>query len=198
MRHRARKAALGGGGRRTIREEAPLAIRIRVPEAFDGERLDVAIARLADGVSRCAARRLIDQGSISLDGQRTRVLSRRVHARAEIQWERARPSAPPSTQAAPRILDEAPGLLAAFKPSGMPTEPPRQASAGTLLEAVRDALRARGEAVPFLAAAHGLDVETSGIVVFAREREAAAGLGIPEDVALGNADRVALVPRKER
>ena len=156
-------------------QEEVLPIRIHVPDSHAGERLDVLIPRLAAGISRREARRLIEQGSVFVDGRRTRVLSRPVPAGAEIRVETgARPSGPAP---AAEILREGEGFVAVQKPSGVPTEPTRMASAGSLLEGVRAALAARGERPAFLAAAHRLDVETSGLVVFATRPEAAGRIG---------------------
>ena len=143
------------------------------------------IATLAEGVSRREARRLIEQGSVFIDGRRARVMSRPVLPGAEIRVETG---APRTERTEPiDLLWEGDGLLAVNKPSGVPTEPTQQASAGTLLEQVRATLVARGERPAFLAAVHRLDVETSGLVLFATrsERAAAAGRAFQE----GRVDR---------
>lgn len=72
------------------------------------------------------------------------------------------------------IVWETRELIAIAKPSGLPTEPTQRGSAGVASEQLRSLLRARGDTVSFLAAVHRLDVETSGVVLFATHQEAAA------------------------
>lgn len=55
-------------------------LRLLVSADAAGLRLDQAIALLSPSVSRAAARRLIDQGSVFLAGSRTKVASRVVKA----------------------------------------------------------------------------------------------------------------------
>lgn len=165
---------------------------LTVPRDLDGERLDVVIARLAPEISRRAARRLIGDGAVLVGGQRTLVQSRTVRAgtSVEVHMPDGAPAVPgdgdggdgatEGAGAAPErvnIIAMEPGFVAVDKPAGMPTEPTRQGARGTLLHALHEALRARGEDVSFLAAAHRLDTHTSGVVIFARTRAVAAVLG---------------------
>jgi 23S rRNA pseudouridine1911/1915/1917 synthase len=158
-------------------------IRLEVPHALDKERLDVVIARLAPEISRRLARRLIDEGAVLVDGQRIQVQSRVVRAGTTIDVHVPDAPAAPN-QAAPadaapfaEILAIDSSLVVVGKPVGMPTEPTRQGARGTLLPLLEATLIARGESVSFLAAVHRLDTHTSGVVVFARSRYAAAAVG---------------------
>lgn len=136
-----------------------------VPPTLMGERLDRAIAALANDVSRGEARRLIAAGVVFVAGKRTGISSRPVRAGESISWEQpARPSAA-GLHGAPRIVLEREELWIVDKPAGMPVEPTRSGSAGTLSDWLR-----RTRATPFIT--HRLDAATSGLVVVARDRDA--------------------------
>ncbi len=150
-------------------------LRMTIPHHMQGARLDVAIATLAPEISRRAARRMIEDGAVLVDGQRIRVQSRVLRAGTIIEVHVAAPHAAPAH--AVEILALKEGIVVANKPAGMPTEPTRQGAGGTLLVELTDQLKKRGASVDFLAAVHRLDTHTSGVVVFARTREAASNLG---------------------
>lgn len=142
---------------------------IIVSDAVAGERLDRAIAALAPTVSRGEARRLIAAGVVFVAGKRTRIGSRVVRAGEQIAWEQpARPRAAGST-AEPRIVFERADLWIIDKPAGMPVEPTRSGSLGTLTEWLK---HADGQAF----VTHRLDAATSGLLVVARDRATQAAL----------------------
>lgn len=102
--------------------------------------------------------------------------SRPVLAGEQIEVREAPTGAVRSDERPPYARDG--DLLIVEKPSGMPTEPTRQASAGSLTHALReDLLRRDGHPPRFLAAVHRLDVETSGLVLLATHPDEAAALG---------------------
>lgn len=144
--------------------------RVVVTEAVAGERLDRAIAALAPGVSRGEARRLIDAGVVFVAGRRTRIGSRPVRAGEDITWQQPARPRPEGTVPAPRIVHEAPELWIVDKPAGMPVEPTRAGSLGTLTEWLKK--QARGPS--FIT--HRLDAATSGLLVVARDRDTQVAL----------------------
>lgn len=74
------------------------------------------------------------------------------------------------------MLYEDEAMVAVDKPAGMPSAPTRQAARGTAQCELATILRARsGRAAP-LFVVHRLDAGTSGVLVFARTRAAAAAL----------------------
>jgi len=130
------------------------------------DRLDRAVAAAAS-VSRTAARGLIAAGAVFLNGQRCKVASRTVRT-----GDRLRIGAGSSVEpGALPVLFDAHGVLAIDKPAGMPSAPTRQASAGTALTVLTDQ-RGGGR----LWVVHRLDAGTSGVLLFATTRGAAAGL----------------------
>jgi len=130
-------------------------------------RLDLAIAAAFPEISRRAARRLIQNDSILINGRAVSVVSRLVSVTDDVV-----------------ILDEAVAIpvlqlrsdwLAVDKPSGLATQPMRDRSRPSLQDLVSLQLKRGGEK-PDLFLVHRLDVGTSGVVVFARTRESAAAL----------------------
>ncbi|MGC8724417.1 MAG: S4 domain-containing protein [Acidobacteriota bacterium] len=67
---------------------------LTVPRELAGSRLDQALAVLAEGLSRRAARALIERGAVYLDGRRCRTASRAVTEGASIAVEEG-PAPPP-------------------------------------------------------------------------------------------------------
>lgn len=150
-------------------------LQLIVPDALAGERLDVTVARLTPSLSRRQARRLVEDGAVFMEGRRVHVCSRTVlpGARLEVALprERSRAVSPVTVLA----LDD--DVVVANKPAGMPTEPTREGSRGTLSATLAHFLEERGLSAAGLAAAHRLDTDTTGVVVFARTPAAAAALG---------------------
>ena len=140
------------------------------------DRLDRVLAALLPDTSRGAARRLIADGRVFVDGRRCRVASRPVRAGNVLHVAPVAAAAPVATAAAPPILYEDDDVIAIDKPCDMASAPTRTAAAGTAHDAVLETLRARKRGPARLWVVHRLDVGTSGVLVFARTREAAAAL----------------------
>lgn len=137
-----------------------------VPADLEGERLDRAMARVAPSVTRGEARRLIAAGVVFVGGRRTGISSRAVRAGERLQWDAPVAAPPPMAQGpVPRVVVERPELWILDKPAGMPVEPTRGGSRGTLVEWLQ---RHLGPA--FIT--HRLDVATSGLLVVARDKRA--------------------------
>jgi len=135
------------------------------------DRLDKIIAELFVDVSRTEARRLIAAGSVFVDGRRSRIASRLVHAGQRVQIG----DAPASSGRALVILHEDAACLAIDKPAGMPTAPTQTGAAGTALDLMQKAIGGTaGKASLWVV--HRLDAATSGVLLFAKTRAAAAQL----------------------
>ena len=137
------------------------------------DRLDRAVAASA-GVSRAAARRLIAAGSLFLNGQRCKVASRMVRSGDRLRVATAQPERPVLPPLP--IIHEADGVIAIDKPAGMPSTPTQQSADGTALTVLEGQLAARPGPTPRLWVVHRLDAATSGVLVFATTRAAAAQL----------------------
>ncbi len=87
-----------------------------------------------------------------------------------------RPPAPRRSAApAAPILHEGPSLLVVAKPPGVPTEPTRDPARPSVLSLLRASLGLPAEA--FLQVPHRLDLDTSGVLLVARDRATLAALG---------------------
>lgn len=156
-------------------QEFPLAKNILVPPELNGQRIDQVIAQLFPEISRRAARRHLADGCVFVNGRRVRTQGRPVAVGVELRIELAaerQPRLEPEKRI--EVLWEQEELIAISKPSGLPTEPTKQGSAGVASEQLKAWLRARGDSPSFLAAVHRLDMETSGVILFATHRDAAA------------------------
>jgi RluA family pseudouridine synthase len=120
-------------------------------------------------VSRSAARARIAAGAVFLNGQRCKVASRTVHSGDRLRVGELPTAAAPV--ALPVLHDDA-ALIAIDKPAGMPSAPTAQAAAGS----AQTILEAQLGGGTHLFVVHRLDAATSGVLLFARTRDAAAAL----------------------
>jgi len=144
-----------------------------------GERLDVFLSRAVAGLSRSQARRLIDDGLVTVDDAAERP-SYRLPAGARITA-----TIPPTEEAEPAaeripltVIYQDEDVIVVDKPPGLTVHPAPGHPAGTLVNAllaldpelagVGDKLR------PGIV--HRLDRDTSGLLVVARNERARAGL----------------------
>lgn len=144
-------------------------------------RLDVALTE--HGISRRAARRLIGERCVLVNGRPVAVASRIVGPGDTILAA--------TTPVEPDVLCLKPELIAIDKPSGIPTQPARDRTRVSLMDLVVLYLAAADTNDIFLA--HRLDTGTSGVVIFGRTREFTTALS--QALALGMVEKryIALV-----
>ncbi|HEU4385279.1 MAG TPA: RNA pseudouridine synthase [Anaeromyxobacteraceae bacterium] len=148
--------------------------RLRLPPGAAG-RLDRALAD-ALGVGRAAVKAAFRQGRVRAGGRRARG-SDPAEPGLEVAVELAEAPGPPAPEPGLElsVLAESPRWLVADKPAGMATHPLRASEGGTLAAAVAARFPECALASPAPregGAVHRLDRETSGCVLFARDREA--------------------------
>jgi 23S rRNA pseudouridine1911/1915/1917 synthase len=149
-----------------------LSLRLRVPDAAAGERLDRFLAGVPQVGSRAAAERLLVAGGVLVDGS-ARAKSHRLNGGEEVELE---PPAPvPSgiepEQMALEVPYEDEHLLVVDKPAGLVVHPSAGHPTGTLVHGLVAHDAAGGEeARPGIV--HRLDRDTSGLLVVARSPEA--------------------------
>jgi 23S rRNA-/tRNA-specific pseudouridylate synthase len=125
-------------------------------------RLDQAIAARFAEISRRKARELIAQKRVLVNERRVAVASREVADTDRIAIvDQSAPELP--------IVALAADWVALDKPAGMPTQPPRDRK----VRSAEELLRIRFGEIYLV---HRIDTPTSGIVLFARTRAAAARL----------------------
>jgi 23S rRNA pseudouridine1911/1915/1917 synthase len=162
----------------------PERVAFTVGEGDVGRRLDQVLAARVPELSRTQARVLLDIGGVFVAGRRVKVASRQVHAGEEVvavmggAFSRAtkRPGRearaederrlPPHT-----IVFEDDDLVVVEKPAGLLTAPTPESDRNNLamLLSRRAASPAPG---PGVFVVHRIDLETSGLVVFAKTPDA--------------------------
>lgn len=143
-------------------------VKILVDSVLDGQRLDLALATVLTWRSRSSIQRLLEQGSVRVNG-RDMAAGRRVKCGDLVVID-----IPPNPQAHPDhaivldfpILYEDPWMLAVDKPPGMAVHPSGRHLAGTLIQELhrryRNAEDPQRDVAPRLL--HRIDLETSGLV----------------------------------
>ena len=148
-----------------------------VPETWDGERIDRAVASLT-GVSRSVARSAVEGGLVTLDGAAVSP-STRLHAGGIIAGEVPVGSSslePEPVPFAVRYEDE--HVAVVDKPFGVVTHPGAGNASGTLAAGLLHRwprIRGVGQEERW-GIVHRLDRDTSGLLVVALDHEAYAGL----------------------
>jgi 23S rRNA pseudouridine1911/1915/1917 synthase len=155
--------------------EAPR--RFRVSEAEEGRRLDLLLAEHL-ALSRAQARRLLARGAVRVDGRVPAATAKGRPLAVGASVEVAPQAAPGRERARPepgsllRVLAEGPGWLAVDKPAGAPVHPYAPEQGGTLLSALlarHPEVQGVGEGGLRSGVVHRLDVDTSGVLLFATE-----------------------------
>ena len=145
-------------------------LRFHVPDADVGERLDRVLATRPEIGSRGLAERLIERGSVEVDGA-ARSKSYRVTAGEQIDVEvpDQRPLEPESLDIPVVWEDE--HLLVVDKPAGIVVHPAGSTTAGTLVNGLLT-LGAAGGEDDRPGIVHRLDKNTSGLMIVARSDDA--------------------------
>jgi 23S rRNA pseudouridine1911/1915/1917 synthase len=148
-----------------------VSLRVKVTGELVGARLDQVIASRLQGVSRARARRLIDEGAVTVAGSRSKP-SHRLKL-DEIITAEIPPPVPDRLEPEPIPLDvvyEDRQLLVVNKPAGLVVHPASSHRGGTLVHALlhhcRDLSGVGGVLRPGIV--HRLDKGTSGLLVVAK------------------------------
>ncbi len=140
-------------------------------ESFDadpteaGERLDRLAARRL-GISRSAVQRIIQQGSLLVDGEEV-TSSYKVRGGERIKAQIPEVGVSPEEIPVPVIFEDQ-HLLVVDKPPGLVVHPGAGHPSGTLVNALLGRGIAGGEAPDRPGVVHRLDRDTSGLVVLAK------------------------------
>ncbi len=137
-----------------------------------GMRLDQVVPKHIAGLSRRKARAVIDLGGVFVDRTRVKVASRPVRAGQKIEVNLGgvieRDSSLPVL--APQIVFVDDHVIVADKPAGLVTAPTPESDRGDLFDQL-------GTQFGEVYLVHRIDLPTSGLLVFARTREANQLLG---------------------
>lgn len=145
--------------------------RTEIPDGLAGCRLDQALAQLVPQLSRRTSRIALEIGCVFLDGKRIKVASRKVRPGQTLDahlggaFERALSEGPNETPPELPVLFEDESLVVVDKPARMLSAPTPESDRGNLkyfLERTR----------PELFVVHRLDLQTSGVMLFAKTARA--------------------------
>ncbi len=151
----------------------PLVLQAEEDDA--GRRLDAFLSEKL-GLSRSRVRKLIDRGGVVLNGRPALRAAKGLGL--EPGWEiavsaadaLAEPRAAATPDPALAVLAQGPGWLAVDKPPGTPVHPLHPTETGTLLNVLvarHPEIHGVGEGGLRSGVVHRLDVETSGVLLFA-------------------------------
>jgi 23S rRNA pseudouridine1911/1915/1917 synthase len=154
-------------------------VKFEVPKADEGARLDQVLARNVPGLSRTKARVLLDIGGVFVDGARVKVAGRKLKAGQVIEanmggaLDRAtkkvgKAARERDAEALPdyQVVFEDADIVVVDKPAGLLTAPTPESDRGNLA----DQLGRRGTGP--VKVVHRIDLQTSGLLIFARTDDA--------------------------
>ncbi len=148
-------------------------IQLQVTAADGGERIDRFLAARA-GVSRGEARRALERGGVYLDGARCKIASKALRPGQRVELVLEESGRVQGVDVAPlSILFEDDSVLAVSKAAGVPSQATLTGDVGTLPWLVAAHL---GRKLSEIATVHRLDRDTSGVVVFGKDRASTAAL----------------------
>src|SRR5262245_13914695 len=148
---------------------------LTIEHSLPGERLDTFLRRKFPAASRGAIQRLIEQGHILVNGQKTKPThSPRAGEVIRVEWPEARPAEAQPEEIPLDILFEDDALLVLNKPPGLVVHPAAGNEEHTLVNALLHHCEGElsgigGVARPGIV--HRLDKETSGCLVVAKNDE---------------------------
>ncbi len=154
-------------------------VRFVVRPEDAGQRLDQVLAANIEGLSRRKARVLIDLGGVFLDGARVKIAGKMPRKGQTIvahiggALERATKEVGTVARAKDdanlppyRVVFEDEDIIVVDKPAGLLTAPTPESDRGNLFDQLKRSFRQT------LFLVHRIDLDTSGLVVFARNDEA--------------------------
>jgi 23S rRNA pseudouridine1911/1915/1917 synthase len=153
--------------------------RFKVTAADRGQRLDQLLAARVPGLSRRKARVLLDLGGVFVDGARTKVAGKLLKPGQEVvanvggallraSGEVGREARTRDEAALPpfSIVHQDDDLVVVDKPAGLLTAPTPESDRGNLAKLLEEKVGAP------IFVVHRLDLDTSGLLVFARTPDA--------------------------
>jgi len=160
---------------------APNRVTFTVGDGDVGRRLDQVLAARVEGLSRRQARVLLDIGGVFVDRRRVKVASRPMHAGEEVvavmggalaratkKTGRAARSADERQLPAFAVVFEDDDIVVVEKPPGLLTAPTPESDRNNLA----DMLARRSQPPGTIFVVHRIDLDTSGLVVFAKTADA--------------------------
>jgi len=146
---------------------------VQLPVDAAGRRLDVVVGEVL-GLSRARVKSLFEAGAVRVDGRRPHKGDRATGgARLEVELGEEALALVPEPGLELRLLYQDAWLVAVDKPAGMPSHPLKAGETGTAANALVARcpdVAAAGEDIREGGLVHRLDIETSGVLLAARDR----------------------------
>ncbi len=143
--------------------------RIEFPVEQGGQRLDKLLAARLPDLSRSAARRLIERGLVTVNGEPVRPSYKVRPGDRVLALLPVEEAAPPRPEPIPlRIVYEDEALLVVDKPAGMVVHPAPGHEQGTLVNALLAHCPALADGGDRPGIVHRLDRDTSGLILIAK------------------------------
>ncbi len=153
-------------------------LEVRVPPAWQGLRLDRALALWQPESSRSHLQQLVEEGGLRLDGQVCTQASRKLRLGQVLQLQLRPPDSllafVPEPMALP-IVDEDDSLMVINKPAGLVVHPAAGNWRGTLMNGLLAHHRLAAQ-LPRAGIVHRLDKDTSGLMVVGKTATACHSL----------------------
>ena len=140
----------------------------------EGERLDRLVASLT-GMSRSAARRAVEDGLVSVDGE-SATPARKVRGGETVAVEIVAEPDLESEDISVPVLFEDEHVIVADKPAGLVVHPGAGHPSGTLVNALLSRGISGGDDPSRPGVVHRLDRDTSGLLALAKSEKAHAGM----------------------
>jgi 23S rRNA pseudouridine1911/1915/1917 synthase len=147
---------------------------LELPATASGRRLDVVLGE-ALGLSRARVKSLFAKGGVRVNGRRSNKGDRaNAGAQVEVELVEDAPALVPEPTLPLGLLYQDAWLVAVDKPAGMPSHPLKPGETGTVANALVARFPEVAEAAEEVregGLVHRLDVETSGVLLAARDRQ---------------------------
>ena len=137
-----------------------------------GQRIDVWLSK-ALGISRKQVKAKLDSGLVSLNGKKVRIAKWALKAGDRVAVRAPNPGAGGKRGGFVNILMDDRHVMVVEKPSGiLSVAAPGEPEAGSMLDRVREYIKRKHKVKhAFVSGLHRLDVETSGVMVFAVSKD---------------------------
>ncbi len=142
----------------------------------DGQALGALLRGWLPEASYNALKRLVAGGRVRVDGVVEAGITRRLAAGARVEVGEAAARGGPGPAPRVRVVFEDSQVVVVDKPAGVSSVPYEPGERGTALDRVREHLARGRRAGGPLHVVHRIDKETSGLLMFARTREAERAL----------------------
>jgi 23S rRNA pseudouridine1911/1915/1917 synthase len=154
-------------------------IDLKVTELPEDPRLDKVIPHLAKDISRSAARKLIENGSVYVNQKRCKMNAKTLEMGDKIRLviDESKEEKEEFLFTADRVVFEDDDVIVVNKPPYLPTHETIDTTRHHLVVALQKFLGERDKKKPamvYLGIHHRLDVNTSGLILFTKRKEANA------------------------